>query len=397
MTHYNGFANGIILNTYPFRNRGKVVLSVISRDFHSSSSVLCRFCYQIEILNLKEHPGDYFPLIVRSFDAQSTTKPMLIALTLSHDNPLEFKQGLPPGYAGPILRAAAVSSTKTNLAEMVLQELAGDNYSIRFITGRFFKKLYASGWIHTAGLYACFMLKNGIRKQFDSLGKLHIREDQYASFFTQPTDCSAVFEKNKEFRALDFFYSPKFLEELEPFFPELKTISVSPQGTILPGKAGWSLPSMSEINNQILTCPFDDATRQFYFDLKVRELLYQILENAYKRKITEKSFTPWEIKRIHEARDILESYISRKPPTIKSLSRQVALNEYKLKAGFRQYFNAGIFEWLLDRKMKHAKELILTTNMPIKQVCAMVGYPLTTNFITAFRRKFGITPGALRR
>jgi AraC-like DNA-binding protein len=322
---------------------------------------------------------------------------MVIALTFSHDGPLEFKKGLPPGYSGPLLRGATASCTKTNLAELVLQELAGENYSIRFITGRFLKRVHAKGWIHTTGLYSYFMLKNSTRKQIESVGKLHLREGQYACFFTESTDCSAIFEKNKEFRALDFFYSIKFLEELVPFFPELKTIMATSSGVILPGKSSWLLPSMKEITSQILNCPFDEATRQFYFDLKVRELLYQILEHSYKRKLSDKSFTPWEVKKIHDAREILEGYISKKPPVIKSLAKQVALNEFKLKAGFRQYFNAGIFEWLLDRKMQHAKELILTTNIPIKQVCAMVGYPLTTNFITAFRKRFGVTPGALRR
>ncbi len=322
---------------------------------------------------------------------------MAIELTLSNDGPLEFYPGLPSDYSGPILRGASAFSTKTSLAELVLQELAGENYSIRFIIGRFLKRVYATGWIHSHGLYSYFMLKNGTRKQFDTIGKLHLRQDQYACFFTESTDCSAIFEKNKEFRALDFFYSPKLLEELLPFFPELKTAMASSPGLILPGKVGWALPSMKEITNQILNCPFDEATRQFYFDIKVRELLYQILENAYKRKTTTQSFTPWEIKKVHDARDILETYISKKPPLIKSLAKQVALNEFKLKTGFRQYFNAGIFEWLLERKMQHARELILTTNIPIKEICGMVGYPLTTNFITAFRRRFAVTPGALRR
>lgn len=154
---------------------------------------------------------------------------------------------------------------------------------------------------------------------------------------------------------------------------------------------------MKEIINQILNCPYDEATRQFYFDLKVRELLYQLLETAFKTNPSQQYFTPFEIARIHEARDILESYISKKPPSIRSLSRKVALNEYKLKTGFKQYFNASIFDWLIDRKMQHARHLILSTNRPIKDICAMVGYPRTTNFITAFRRRFGMTPGSLRR
>jgi len=321
---------------------------------------------------------------------------MPIELTLAHDERLDLQYGLPPDYRGPILRGGINFSTKTNLAELVLQEIPGENYSIRFVSGKILKRIYARGWIHTLGLYCYFMLKNGIRKRFDSIGKLHLRQDQYACFFTEPTNCSAVFDKNDEFRALDFFYSPKLLEELFPFFPELKSLLELP-GTILAGKARWALPSMKEITNQILNCPYDEATRQFYFDLKVRELLFQILENTYKKKANEKIFTPWETARIHEARTILETYISKKPPSIKSLSKQVALNEFKLKNGFRQFFNTGIFEWLWERRMQHARNLILTTNTPIKEISAMVGYPLTTSFITAFRRRFGVTPGALRR
>ncbi|RTL60075.1 MAG: AraC family transcriptional regulator [Sphingobacteriales bacterium] len=318
-------------------------------------------------------------------------------LTLSNGNLLEFESGLPSDYSGPILHGATAMTSRSNLAELHIQELRGDNYSIRFIIGRILKKVNASGWIHSHGLYSYFMLKNGTRKKINTVGNLHIREDQYACFFTESTDCSAVFEKTNEFRALDLFYSPKLLEELLPFFPELKNVLLSSKGVILPGKPCWTLPSMKEIVNQILNCPYDEATRQFYFDLKVRELLYQLLENAFKRKPSEQHFTPFEIARIHETRNILETYISRKPPSIRFLSRKVALNEFKLKTGFKQYFNTGIFEWLMERKMQHAKHLILTTNRPIKDICLMVGYPRTTNFITAFRRRFGMTPGSLRR
>lgn len=255
---------------------------------------------------------------------------MAIELTLSNGELLEFQPGLPSDYAGPILHGAGALSTKTNIAELVLQELTGEHYSIRFIIGKFLKRVNASGWIHTDGLYSYFMLKNGTRKKFDTIGKLHIRQDQYTCFFTESTDCSAIFEKNNEFRALDFFYSPKLLKELLPFFPELKNVLLSSPGMILPGKTGWTLPSMKEITTQILNCLYDEATRQFYFDLKVRELLYQILENAFRRKATAQFFTPWETARIHEARNILENYISKKPPSIRSLSRQVALNEFKL-------------------------------------------------------------------
>lgn len=322
---------------------------------------------------------------------------MNIYLTLTNGGPMEFQPGLPSNYSGPILRGARAVSATTNGGQLVIQELAGELYSIRLTAGKFFNKIKASGNILTRGLYSYFMLKNGVRKEILFIGKLHLRQDQYTCFFTAPTPFNARIENDKEFRILDVFYSPKLVEELVPFFPELKEVLSTSPGIMLSGKACWALPSMKEITNQLLDSLYDDATRQFYFDLKVRELLYQMLQNAYKRKPAELFYTPWEVSKIHEARTILKSNISKKPPTIKSLSKQVALNEFKLKAGFRQYFNVTIFEWLMEQKMQYAKHLILNTNKPIKDICVMVGYPRTTNFITAFRRRFGMTPGSLRR
>lgn len=321
---------------------------------------------------------------------------MAIELTLTNGQSIELTPGLPSDYAGPVIRGSTAIGAKTSLAELVVQELTDDEYSIRLSIGKFFKRVTGVGNIHKHGLQSCFMLKNGLRKEIATIGKVHVRQDQYTCFFTEATSFKIKFEKDLEYKALDIFYSPKLLEELLPFFPEVKDVLASP-ASILTGKTCWSLPSMKEITNQLLNCPYDESTRQFYFDLKVRELLYQMLENANRQKSKEYHFTPWEVSKIHEAKTILQDHIAKKPPSIRSLSKQVALNELKLKKGFKQYFNASMFDWLMDQKMQHAKHLILTTNKPIKDICTLTGYPRMTNFITAFRKCFGYTPGSLRR
>lgn len=322
---------------------------------------------------------------------------MNIELTLPNDSMLEFQPGLPPNYNGPLLRGSTAISAKTNLAEVVLQQLTGINYFIRLSSGRLLKKIFAKGWAAQYGLYTNFMLQNEARKELGNIGKIHLRKDQYICYLTKEANCSVLFRKDEDFSTIDFFYSPKLLQELVPFFPELQQLLKESPQTILSGKGGWSLPSMKEITNQILNCPYDETTRQFYYDIKVRELLYQLLETSFKRDNKSYHFTPFEIARIHEARSILEKHIDKKPPSIKWLSKQVALNEFKLKSGFRKYFHSGIFEWLMEQKMQYARQLILNTNKPIKEIASLIGYPRTTNFITAFRRLFGVTPGALRR
>jgi len=72
----------------------------------------------------------------------------------------------------------------------------------------------------------------------------------------------------------------------------------SPQ-KIVNGKTAWSVPSIHEITSQILDWPFDKTTRQFYYDLKVRELLFQLLEISFKQSVKSYYFTPFEVSRIH--------------------------------------------------------------------------------------------------
>jgi len=322
---------------------------------------------------------------------------MNLELSLRNGETLDLHPGLPNGFTGPFLKNATSLSAGNGETELVIQEVAYEDFSIRFLVGKFLKRLNVSGRILKRGLYCYFTIKNGIRKDVGSVGKLHLRQDQFTGFFTEPTSCKTRFEKEKDFQSIDIFYSPKLLEELFTYFPELKELMKTERGAMLPGRSGWSLPSMKEITSQLLNIPYDEATSRFYFDLKVRELLFQILVHAYKRNPSDHYYTPWEVGRIHEAKRILETYIATKAPTIKSLARQVALNEYKLKTGFKQYFSLSIFDWLVEQRMQHAKELLLTTNRPVKEICSMVGYPRSSNFITAFRRRFGMTPRSLRQ
>ena len=187
---------------------------------------------------------------------------------------LEFLPGLPPDYKGITLRGSSTMFAKTNLAEIILQQLNGVDYYIRLSTGRFLKKISAKGWAAQYGLYSNFILKNDARKELKSIGKFHLRKDQYICYLTKETDCSVLFANNEDFSTIDFFYSPKLLEELIPFFPELGQLLVDSSQAILNGKGGWSIPSMKEITNQILNCPYDEKTRQFYYH-PMEELLYQ--------------------------------------------------------------------------------------------------------------------------
>lgn len=108
------------------------------------------------------------------------------------------------------------------------------------------------------------------------------------------------------------------------------------------------------------------------------------------------AFTAWEVRRIHEAKERLIQD-PRSPLTVRELAHGVGLPVARLQSGFRELFGAPVFRWLQGYKLDLARELLEKESVPIKQIAFRLGYSHQNNFTNAFRRRFGIPPGAVRR
>ena len=103
-----------------------------------------------------------------------------------------------------------------------------------------------------------------------------------------------------------------------------------------------------------------------------------------------------DIKCINNARAILESDIES-PPTIRDLAHLVGINESKLMYGFKKLYNQTVNDYLRTLRMSKAKELLSTTDLSITQIAFEVGYEFSSNFTTAFKRHFSVTPSSIRK
>lgn len=133
-----------------------------------------------------------------------------------------------------------------------------------------------------------------------------------------------------------------------------------------------------------------------YTEAKVLELLslqlrreedLQMCKRCCKRKN--------DIDKIHEARHILLSNLNS-PPSILELSREVGINDYKLKCGFREVFNQTVYGCLFEYKMELARKLLLDTDKTVIEVAYECGYDYVSHFSNAFKRKYGIGPKEFR-
>lgn len=317
-----------------------------------------------------------------------------------HSNPgfsIEFGRDMPESYRGPFLKGSKILHYAKDECKLIIQEIVTEFFTMRLNVFRFFETIALDSSSNKEGIHSRMILKGNLSHKIKGAGKIFLREGEFTMLWADEANCHCKFEKDKEYSTFDVFYAPEFFEELTTLFPELQHIIQSSKVINIVKNPAFITPVMRDIVRQILQFPFDESTRQFYFDLKVREYLYVMLEHTYQKKYTRYHFNRYETARIIKAHEILLQDISTKPPTIRELARAVSISEFKLKDGFKQLFGLSIFECLQEARMERARELLVETNEPLKNICVLTGYSRMTNFITAFRTRYGYTPGSLRR
>lgn len=162
---------------------------------------------------------------------------------------------------------------------------------------------------------------------------------------------------------------------------------------------GSLTPNMQLAIAQILNCPYQGLTRRFFLEAKAMELLALQLEQwtqTVKSKACPQDLPSGEIERLQQARQILLQDLNH-PPSLLELARQVGLNDYKLKRGFRQLYGSTVFGCLLAHRMEQARLLLLEQpHLTIAGVAQSVGYASQSRFCHAFKRRFGASPQAYR-
>jgi len=155
----------------------------------------------------------------------------------------------------------------------------------------------------------------------------------------------------------------------------------------------------TSIKTKICAYEIYNATNETKLDTifiqsKVLELLtYELSEliNETKTPTDTINYSEYDLDALHEAKKILINNMQN-PPSIIELSRQVKLNEFKLKHGFKKVFNTTPYGFLLEYKLHEAKQLLESGDMNVSEVAFEIGYKQVHGFSNAFLKRFGIRP-----
>jgi AraC family transcriptional activator of pyochelin receptor len=155
-------------------------------------------------------------------------------------------------------------------------------------------------------------------------------------------------------------------------------------------------PAMYAALSGLRACPLRGHARRLYLEGRVIELLALQLDFFQQTAVARPGLpTPTDRENFQALRDYLDAHFLE-PQTLDGLARRFALNEFKLKKGFKALFDDTVFGYLQRRRLEHARQLLLDGEVNVNEAADLVGYANPNHFSTAFRKFFGIAPGSLK-
>ncbi|RMD73976.1 MAG: AraC family transcriptional regulator [Lentisphaerae bacterium] len=146
-------------------------------------------------------------------------------------------------------------------------------------------------------------------------------------------------------------------------------------------------------------------------ELELCQLYVQLLENPFRDAIEasgplihflsrlaqelgedDQSDDAW----FQRALDLLEQNLANPMFSISDLAQAVGFSYYHFIRAFQQQAGVTPRQYLIRLRMQRAYELLLLTEIPVREVMQRVGYRYAAHFRNAFHRHFGILPSKLR-
>lgn len=212
--------------------------------------------------------------------------------------------------------------------------------------------------------------------------------------------CSGVLEYSKEqpvywlgiYIPVDVFQS-FFDVSLQSLMPKNSRMR---QNGLVYKHLGTITSSMQVALHQILMCQFLGKTKCLFLEGKILELISHVRFYA-DRDADEQSnpaslcLTAEDHEKMWQAKLVLDNNLEN-PPSIIELARQVGVNEFKLKHGFRKVHGITPYKYLAEQRLEVARQLLYERQMNVTEAAFAVGYSSLSHFAKIFRSKFGVNP-----
>ncbi|MCF7863327.1 MAG: AraC family transcriptional regulator [Kiritimatiellales bacterium] len=96
------------------------------------------------------------------------------------------------------------------------------------------------------------------------------------------------------------------------------------------------------------------------------------------------------------ALELMDHHFGDSTFSLDRISETVGLSKYYFSRLFREHVKESPGAYLQQKRMQMAMDLLLHSNQPVKEIQYLCGYTNYSYFMTAFRKVYGMPPGAAR-
>lgn len=99
---------------------------------------------------------------------------------------------------------------------------------------------------------------------------------------------------------------------------------------------------------------------------------------------------------VAHALEIIDHNFNNAELSLETLSIRVGLSKYHFARMFKEHMGESLGEYILQKRMQTAMDLLLRTSQPVKEIQYICGFNNYSYFLTVFRKFHGMPPGAVR-
>ena len=158
---------------------------------------------------------------------------------------------------------------------------------------------------------------------------------------------------------------------------------------------GIFIPEISSIFNQIRNFKGNEHSIKLFFKSKIDELVAVIIQKADIFQNLNASVSVADRKAIVEIMAYMNQNLSKKFSLI-DLSAEAYMSVSKFKYVFKTVVGQSFSEYMIQKRMEYACELLSYSNLYIAEIADLVGYKNSGSFSAHFKKYMGILPNNYR-
>lgn len=308
-----------------------------------------------------------------------------------------FRQipALPEGYPGPVIRTSTILFAKGNFGRVTCQRLVSGPFEIWHSVYETLQDCRIRFHHKKAFLGVHAVLQGESFYEIPDFHTVSFKEQQ-CNFYYQPLlDGTVDLQKRHVYQSLNMCLRAAQVKPYLVLFDtgQLFTEKLFQKEPVAlhpaPLQMGFALKG---IINEILGFTSAIDRQDLFLKIKIHEFLFYL----FSASVPTDPIKPEIRDRLGEVKKMIEQNYTQHF-TIRLLARKCGMNTTSFKIAFKTAFGMAPFEYLIETRLHMAVELLRKRDLSIQRVADAVGYKSFGSFIKAFKRKFGATPGQIKK